>query len=96
MSADSDSDETIADHFGDASEGFTTDSSEARFSYTNDLLSLLLVGFAIAASAYLMYTGEDVPLWLASTLAVAIMSAVVWAFGKGVVKEARKLIDSGE
>lgn len=69
-----------------------TTSASTRYPYTNDLLAGVLVLFAVGASSAFIYQGQDVPLWLAGVDALAIITAVVWAFGKGAAKLAGKLV----
>lgn len=73
----------------------TTSSSSTRFAYTNDLLAGLLVCFAIGITSLLVYRGSPIPIWLATVDAVAIGTAVVWAFGKGAAKVASNIVGGG-
>jgi len=70
-----------------------TESTATRYRYTNDLLAGSLVAFAIGATATYVSRGDAVPLWLASVLAVAILTAVVWTFGTGAFAAARRAFE---
>lgn len=70
----------------------TTDGTKARYTYTNDILAGLLVGTMLVITAAYVYRGQEVPMWLATVDVLAMLSAVIWAFGRGVVKEARKAV----
>lgn len=84
------------DDDGDYSDMETkTTSTSTRYPYTNDLLAGALVVFAIGASSWFVYHGQSVPIWLASVDALAITTAVVWAFGKGAAKLAGDLVGGG-
>lgn len=69
-----------------------TESTATRYRYTNDLIAGSLVVFAIAATGVYVYRGDGVPLWLASVVALSVLTAVVWAFGSGAFAAARKAL----
>jgi len=66
----------------------TTNTTDTRFSATNDLLSILLVGALIGLLAHHTYAGAEIPLWLATAFVLAVITAVVWAFGAGAFQAA--------
>lgn len=76
----------------EADGGYQTDSTDARFSYTNDVLAAALIFAAIGLSATYVYYGDPVPIWLATVDAIGMTSAFIWAFGKGAMKEATTLL----
>lgn len=65
----------------DESEDGETRSTATRHPYTNDALAGALVLFAIGLSALYVHHGQSLPGWLAAANLVAILTAVVWAFG---------------
>ena len=66
----------------------TTDSTDTRFAATNDLLSILLVAALVALVGWHTYAGADIPLWLATAFVLAVITAVIWAFGAGAFRAA--------
>jgi len=66
----------------------TTDSTDTRFSATNDLLSIFLVSALIGLLAHHTYAGAEIPLWLATAFVLSLITAVVWAFGAGAFQAA--------
>lgn len=78
----------------DDGDGSTT-STSTRHPYTNDGLAFLLVGFAIVATGAYLYRGDPVPLWLATVDALAVTTAVAWAFGRGAFKAAKEAVGGG-
>ena len=66
----------------------TTDTTDTRFAATNDLLSILLVGALVALVGWHTNAGADIPLWLATAFVLAVITAVVWAFGAGAFRAA--------
>jgi len=78
----------------DESEG-STQSTATRYKYTNDLLAGALILFAIGASSWFVYQGQDIPIWLATVDTFAVATAVVWAFGKGAAKLAKSIVGGG-
>ena len=66
----------------------TTNTTDTRFAATNDLLSILLVGALVALVGWHTYAGADIPLWLATAFVLAVVTAVVWAFGAGAFQAA--------
>lgn len=75
--------------------GGSTKSTKTRWAYTNDVIALALVAFAIGASAAHIYRGTPVPPWLYAVDAAAILTAVVWAFGAGAFKAAKEGFGGG-
>ena len=65
-----------------------TTSTSTRWAYTNDWLAFLLVAFTIGSTSSYIYQGATVPIWLATVDGLAIVTAVVWAFGKGAFSAA--------
>ena len=66
----------------------TTNTTDTRFAATNDLLSILLVGALVALIGWHTYVGADIPLWLATAFVLAVVTAVVWAFGAAAFAKA--------
>ena len=60
------------------------------------MLAGALVAFAIVATSAYIYRGAEVPIWLATVDALAITTAVVWAFGRGAFSTASKAITKNE
>lgn len=79
----------------DESDGETT-STATRHPYTNDAIAVGLVAFAIVTTFAYLWQGKEIPLWLASTDALAILTAVVWAFGRGAFKAAKDAVGGGK
>jgi hypothetical protein len=78
----------------DESDG-ETNSSSTRHPYTNDWIAGALVAFAIVTTFAYVWQGKKVPLWLATTDALAITTAVVWAFGRGAFSAAKDAVVGG-
>ena len=72
----------------DETNGTRTNTTDTRFAATNDLLSILLVSALIALLAHHTYAGAEIPLWLATAFVLAVLTAVVWAFGAGAFAKA--------
>lgn len=87
-------DDDTADDTDDTDKS-TTSVSE-RFKYTNDILAGSLVLFAIGASSAFIYRGQSVPMWLYIVDSLAVVTAVVWAFGRGAFKAAKEAIGGGD
>jgi len=66
----------------------TTNTTDTRFAATNDVLSILLVGALVGLVGWHTYAGADIPLWLATAFVLAVLTAVVWAFGAGAFQAA--------
>ena len=77
---------------GDDSGDGATKSTATRWNYTNDLIAGLLVLFAVAITSVYVARGDAVPLWLSAVDGLAVVTAVVWAFGKGAFKAASKTL----
>lgn len=72
----------------DPDEDESTHTTSRRYKYTNDVIAGVLVAFAIGLTAAFVYRGDPVPMWLAAVDALAVLTAVVWAFGKGAFSAA--------
>ena len=70
----------------------TTTNTDARFAATNDVLSILLIGALVALVGWHTYAGADIPLWLATAFVLAVVTAVVWAFGAGAFSAAADVL----
>ena len=70
----------------------TTKTTDTRFAATNDLLSILLVGALVALIGWHTYVGADIPLWLATAFVLAVVTAVVWAFGAAAFAKAAEAL----
>ena len=69
----------------------TTNSTATRHRFTNDILSILLVAATISlAGGYAagVATVTRIPLFVSSTLSLATLTAVAWAFGPEMLAEA--------
>lgn len=71
----------------ESGDGETT-SVSTRHPYTNDILAGLMIAMMIGMTAAYVYRGATIPMWLATVDGAAIVTAVMWAFGKGTFKAA--------
>lgn len=78
----------------DADDG-QTNSTATRYPYTNDVLAGVLVLFAIGTTAAYLAQQRPVPIWLATVDALAIGTAVAWAFGARAFAAAKEAVAGG-
>lgn len=73
-----------------------TESTSTRWQFTNDVLAGILVAFAVGLTAAYVAEGQTIPMWLATADAVAILTAVAWAFGRGAFSAASKVVGGND
>lgn len=73
----------------------TTTSSKTRWEHTGTIASMMVLGTMCATVGVYVYRGTEVPLWLASTFALATLATIAWNFGKANLKAAKDAMGEG-
>ena len=81
---------------GKSDDGEYTTDVNSRLRFTNDIMALGFVLAIIVWVTYFLVVDSSVPTWLQVTVALGALSAIVWAFGKGVFKTALDAVQGGE